>query len=481
LDKHFTENIDYKIFGGAKPAPQVGGAGPSTRNLGGAGLNKENILMTINTFKKFCLKAGTKRADEIHDYYIKLEELMQQTLQEESEQLQRQLQEKETELINLETDHEETKRKLEKEKREKYLMQNRRWAHVLPKDTIYVYRDNTKDTESLIKIGKTKDLAQRERDYSSFSKSGGIVYYRNVLDCGLAERVCHHLLDSYRINRKQEWFKVSETVAKEIVDKVVSFLDDDLKTTESVLTCTEIKSDFNQFKRDTEIKSDFNQFINETCELDDTHFCFKDELRMAFRIWSKNTDKKLITNFLEYIKKRFNSGIEYTPSHMRKNVWRGLRVKPLKYLVDNEKEIRDYEQFILDQCEVGYQYRISYNDFFQSYCQWKDIDKLNIETRREIQEYLENKFAGGRVHLSSNTRSKHLFGVWGLCITGKNGMKEKRLTRKIVYQCCVKSGNILKRWDSLSIAAENLSIPISTMSNLVRFKRHYGDVYYTYS
>ena len=39
------------------------------RNLGGAGLNKETISLTVNAFKKFCLKAGTKKADEIHDYY----------------------------------------------------------------------------------------------------------------------------------------------------------------------------------------------------------------------------------------------------------------------------------------------------------------------------------------------------------------------------------------------------------------------------
>ena len=26
--------------------------------------------MTINCFKKFCLKAGTKKAEEIHEYYI---------------------------------------------------------------------------------------------------------------------------------------------------------------------------------------------------------------------------------------------------------------------------------------------------------------------------------------------------------------------------------------------------------------------------
>ena len=36
-------------------------------------------MLTINTFKKFCLKAETKKADEIHDYFIKLEELLQET------------------------------------------------------------------------------------------------------------------------------------------------------------------------------------------------------------------------------------------------------------------------------------------------------------------------------------------------------------------------------------------------------------------
>jgi hypothetical protein len=37
------------------------------------GHNKEKIMLNITTFKKLCLKAGTKRADEIHDYFIKME------------------------------------------------------------------------------------------------------------------------------------------------------------------------------------------------------------------------------------------------------------------------------------------------------------------------------------------------------------------------------------------------------------------------
>ena len=40
------------------------------------GHNKETFMLNIDTFKKFCLKAGTKKADEIHDYFIKLENIM---------------------------------------------------------------------------------------------------------------------------------------------------------------------------------------------------------------------------------------------------------------------------------------------------------------------------------------------------------------------------------------------------------------------
>lgn len=61
------------------------------KNIGGAGLNKEIILLTVNAFKKFCLKANTKKADQIHDYYIKLEELIQETVIEENVEITKQL------------------------------------------------------------------------------------------------------------------------------------------------------------------------------------------------------------------------------------------------------------------------------------------------------------------------------------------------------------------------------------------------------
>lgn len=63
------------------------------------GNNKETILMNINTFKKFCLKVGTKKADEIHDYYIKLEEILHEIINEETDKLRNQLTQKDKEII----------------------------------------------------------------------------------------------------------------------------------------------------------------------------------------------------------------------------------------------------------------------------------------------------------------------------------------------------------------------------------------------
>jgi len=105
LENLFEINKDYKTLlsleGNQKThdiAPQHGGAKTDTRG----GHNKETFMLNIETFKKMCLKAGTKKADEIHEYYIKMEELLHETLQEESNELKLQLEKAKTELIQIE-------------------------------------------------------------------------------------------------------------------------------------------------------------------------------------------------------------------------------------------------------------------------------------------------------------------------------------------------------------------------------------------
>ena len=75
-------NKDYKLllYHEVKQTNQVKG-----------GHNKETFMLNVETFKKFCLKAGTKKADEVHDYFIKLENIMFEIAKEESEKLKHQV------------------------------------------------------------------------------------------------------------------------------------------------------------------------------------------------------------------------------------------------------------------------------------------------------------------------------------------------------------------------------------------------------
>jgi phage anti-repressor protein len=79
LEKNFILDKDYKSF--HKKEEQKGRGGS----------NKETIMLNIKTFKLFCLKSGTKKAHEIHEYFIKLEEMLQDVIHEESQELKLQL------------------------------------------------------------------------------------------------------------------------------------------------------------------------------------------------------------------------------------------------------------------------------------------------------------------------------------------------------------------------------------------------------
>jgi len=83
LEKNFTINKDYKflLYHEVKQDGQTHG-----------GHNKEIFMLNIDTFKKFCLKAGTKKADEVHEYFIKLENIMFEITKEECNELKQQLQ-----------------------------------------------------------------------------------------------------------------------------------------------------------------------------------------------------------------------------------------------------------------------------------------------------------------------------------------------------------------------------------------------------
>jgi hypothetical protein len=173
LEKNFKLDIDYKILL-CQPAQQ--------KNVRG-GHNKETILLTIRTFKLFCLKAGTEKAAQIHEYYIKMEETLQEVIQEESDELKLQLENKDKELENkdkeLENKDKELENKdkeLEKKDKEKDKIREKTLIEQFPNNAQCVYYgiiDNLSQSgEKLIKFGNSNNLKNRvvrhKDTYSNF-------------------------------------------------------------------------------------------------------------------------------------------------------------------------------------------------------------------------------------------------------------------------------------------------------------------------
>jgi len=108
-------------------------------------------MLNIATFKRFCLKAGTKKADEIHDYYIKLEETLQEVVHEESTELKLQLEKKSIELEK----SEKTREKI----REKTLLEQ--FGSNVQCVYYGVIDDLSDANEPLIKFGNSNNLRNR--------------------------------------------------------------------------------------------------------------------------------------------------------------------------------------------------------------------------------------------------------------------------------------------------------------------------------
>ena len=133
------------------------------------GHNKETFMLSVKTFKSLCLKAGTKKADEIHDYYLKMEEILHEVIHEESDELKLQLENEkhkneklnnQIDCLDVKLEDQILKTKLEKSKlREKTILEQ------FPPNTQCVYYgmiDNlSADNKPLIKFGNSNNLRNR--------------------------------------------------------------------------------------------------------------------------------------------------------------------------------------------------------------------------------------------------------------------------------------------------------------------------------
>jgi hypothetical protein len=165
LETNFTLDVDYKSLLNFAVEQRIYPESTETKS-GRGGHNKIKIMITINAFKRLCLKACTKKADKIHDYYIKLEDVLQGIINEESNELRIQLENKDKMLENLNKNT----------VKEKELLREKTILEQFPDNNQCVYYgviDNISiDGEPLIKFGNSNFLRDRvnkhKKTYTNF-------------------------------------------------------------------------------------------------------------------------------------------------------------------------------------------------------------------------------------------------------------------------------------------------------------------------
>ena len=250
------------------------------------GHNKEIIMMNITTFKKFCLKAGTKKADEIHDYFIKLEESLHEILEEESNELK---------IL-----HEI----LEEEKTD------------LKSQLLQIEDKNTKEYE--VKFKKERELDKEKLLLQKFASIGSIVYIIRVKTLehgnyivkigesriGIKNRYSEHkhkyeecvLLDCFSVNRSSDFESFIHNHENIRLNKIT-----DLKNHENEMELFLIGKNLtyqmvlNIINSNIKYFNDFNEY-NRNLELEN------EKLKLMIQLKESNNDSIFISELMKEIK-----------------------------------------------------------------------------------------------------------------------------------------------------------------------------------
>jgi hypothetical protein len=192
LEKQFTKETDYLVL--PQPRENLLGGRPS-----------EKIMLNIKTFKKMCLKANTSKANEIHEYYIKLEETLHEVIDEESNELRLQLEMKE-EIIQKKDE------RIKKLQRETQVVDGR--------NVCYLCTTDEKEIEGIFTVGKAVNLKNRLNNYNNNKLFNfKMVYYiscKSVQLMDAIEKIILSKLNRYKIVSTRDVFQLPE-------DKDVSF------------------------------------------------------------------------------------------------------------------------------------------------------------------------------------------------------------------------------------------------------------------
>lgn len=524
LKSNFEVGIHYN-----KVAPHFGGASSSDQKQNG-GQNKQIVMMTIKCFKALCMKAQTKKATEIHDYYLKLEEVLHDIANEETSELRQQLQQKEKESVKLKK---ESKRAIE----QATIVQ-------FPENTECIYIgtiENTNDArEKLIKFGHTNNLAIRVLDhrktYEDFTLVSAFKVHNKV-------EIENLIKEHAKIKRQIRSIEVSGKVKTEIIaydddftiirltkiitdiihakmysienyDRLmreIGALQNKLQQSEETIQLNqqqltnltleneqlkeciekqkttlvavekEAQSVYqNEIMQDTEMTVKFNEFISTMCIVRPDVEESAGSLEGQLRIWLKTKPKKEIFHaFKEYLDIRFKHArlAAQNEGHVMYG-YVGVKLIPIQYV---KKHINhDPETFLFQVCKFTPTGKILNSSMLEEYRKWKSgLGKPILETdMKELKSYLNScEYVIKATVWATDGSNEGYYGVelreqiYKPNYTGSSTGKE---VEKVVKE----TGHVLQSWATIAKAAVSEGMCAAKMSRSIKSGIMFNDYFY---
>ena len=545
LEKHFTINLDYKNLALGKTkassenknlASQVGGASSDEQDKWG-GHNKQIIMLTIKCFKSLCLKAQTKKASEIHEYYIKMEEVLQQTIEEETDELRLQLEQKENIIL-------EKENVILKTKKEKQRAVEQATIAQFPVNTECIYFgtiDNTNDAnEKLIKFGHTNDLATRvinhRKIYNNFILVAAFRVQNKVEIENLIKthskiknqirsiqansknktEIIAYDDSNFTIDNLSKYIKeiiASKTYSIDNFNRIVKENDEltyenkQLKDEhkESQQTITNLMLQIYQLKElienqkstiesvkfeqqsvyhnailpEDEFTTKFEEFINTMCIVRKDVEESSTNIEGQFRIWNKTKPKKEVFHSLKnYLDTRFKpTRIKNQNKNQLVHGYVGIKLKDIEY----KKKLlnSNVETFLFQVCKFSPNGKILNSTLLNEYQRWKK--SVNIECSeddvKEIKEYLNSCEYALKSTVWTDYGSNE--GYYGLLLkSDEHKYKKTSSTGKTVEKREISNNILLGTWETIAKAAQSENISAAKMSRSIKSKTVFNNDYY---
>ena len=523
LEKNFISNIDYKTvlqFGKASLEKQNGGQ------------NKQTILLTIKCFKSLCLKAQTKKASEIHEYYIKLEETLHEIVEEETNELKLQLEQKDNIILEKEI-------VIINSKKEKHRAVEQAIIFQFPVNTECIYFgtiDNTNEAgENLIKFGHTNDLATRildhRKNYSNFILLNAFRVQNKVEIENLIKTYpkIKRQIRSVEINGKNKTEIIAYDVTNFTIEKLTNYIKDiihsktysidnfnrimkeneelnnenkelreerqtikillekraieinelreKLENKEKVIETITVENESvyqNVLLPKDELNKKFNEFVNSICIVRNDVEELSVNIEGRYRLWSQvKPSKEVFHSLKNYMDTRFK------PKRIQGNHgYLGIKLKTVEYKKTQENS--NVETFLFQVCQFSDCGKILNSVLLREYQKWKTTVGKEISDTdiKEIKEYLNSSPYALKATVWTDEGNNE--GYYGLSLK-KNDYKPKLIssTGKKVYKREKDTDLLLATWDTIAKAAEAESVSTAKMSRCVKNKNIINDYYYS--